>query len=131
MARRVQMTRLPIDELARRERLLRAARIRQVDEAFAASAAIVTTDSRGRRELVIMSGEPGAPRSMRVTYLAVDGPRGHFTATSRRALLEHVADGYPTSARPVRDDEVIAWTSSDAYRDGAARVAEVARANGL
>lgn len=125
------MTRLSIDELARRERLLRAARIRQVDEAFAASPAIVTTDSRGRRELVIMSGEPGPPGSMRVTYLAVDGPRGHFTTTSRRALLEHVADGYPTSARPATDEDVIAWTSSEEYQAGAARVAEVARANGL
>ena len=77
----------------------------------------------------VMSGDLDAPGALRVTYLAGDGPRGHFSSTSRRALLEHVADGYPTSARAASEDEVIAWTTTAEYRAGAARVVEVARAN--
>lgn len=123
------MARMTVDELARRARLLRAARVRQIDAAFACSPAIVTEDGSGRRELVIMSPDPSEPGLLRVTYLAVDGPRGHFASAHRPALVEHVADGYPVHARPASEDEVIAWTSTAEFVAGAERVAEVQRAN--
>jgi len=119
----------PIDISARRYRLLRDARIRQIADAFASSPAIITTDTASRRELVLMTDDPLERGSRRVTYLAKDGPRGHFTSASHRALIEHVADGYPVHARPATDADVIVWTSTPEYADGARRVLEVQRAN--
>lgn len=120
-----------IDELARRARKAREARERMVRDAFGKSPAVIISTSHGGEKLAIMSGEMQNTEhgKLRVTYFDEDGPIGHATRPSLKAIIEDVIDYYPTAVRPATDEEVIRWTSTERYQKGAEHVAEMQRRN--
>lgn len=120
-----------IDELARRARKAREARERMVREAFGKSPAVILSTAHGGEKLAIMSGEMQNVEhgKLRVTYFDEDGPIGHATRPSLKAIIEDVIDYYPTAVRPASDEEVIRWTSTERYQKGAEHVAEMQRRN--
>lgn len=101
-----------------------------IRDAFKASPAIIVTQTDGRETLVIKTGEMQNPADgpERVTFFWKDGPVGHATRKTTEELIEEVS-GYGSTARPATDAEVMAWTSTDEFAEGAARVAAVQRAN--
>ena len=101
-----------------------------IRDAFKASPAIIVTQTDGRETLVIKTGEMQNPEDgpERVTFFWKDGPVGHATRKTTEELIEEVS-GYGSTARPATDAEVMAWTSTDEFAEGAARVAAVQRAN--
>lgn len=101
-----------------------------IRDAFKASPAIIVTQTDGRETLVIKTGEMQNPADgpERVTFFWKDGPVGHATRKTTEELIEEVS-GYGSTARPATDAEVMAWTSTDEFTEGAARVAAVQRAN--
>lgn len=68
------------------ERVSRESKSRQkrLHQALLRHPALIVTDRRGRRALLISSGEMSNPRegAHRVTILLPDGPQGHITRTS-------------------------------------------------
>lgn len=95
----------------------------ELGEQFEISNALITTDSVGAQHLLILSGDPSGGR-VRVSTFGPDGPIGHHEASSMQGLLELVADNeYVVLAEPVGDAEVVAWTSTPEFLDGARRVA--------
>lgn len=107
----------------------RADRIASIAAAFAVSPAIILHRRNDQRTLAIRSGDPSEPGRYRVTYLAPDGPHSHATRDTLDACVEDAADWFPISVAPASDDEVIAWTTTPEFVEGAARVAEVQRLN--
>lgn len=120
-----------IDELARRARNARKARESMVRDAFGKSSAIILTTKDGDEKLAILSGEMQNTQhgKHRVTYFGKDGPIGHATRTSLSKIVEDVIDYYPTNVRPATEAEVMKWTSTEEFEEGARRVAEVQRLN--
>lgn len=120
-----------IDELARRAKKLKHARESMIRDALAESPAIIITPKHGEPKLAIMSGEMQNKQhgSLRVTYFGHDGPIGHATRTSLKAIVDDINDYFPESVRPATEDEVIRWTGTDEFAEGAARVARVQREN--
>lgn len=107
-------------------------RQKRLHQALLRHAALVVTDSRGRRTLLILSGEMSNPSEgrHRVTMLLPDGPLGHLTRPSVADLARDLArDLMPDRIRPVDDAEVTAWVSTREYAEGAERVMEVQRRN--
>lgn len=110
----------------------RKTRQKRLHQALLRYPALVVTDRRGRRTLLIRSGEMSHPEegAYRVTQLLEDGPLGHVTRRSILALAQELAsDLAPEKIEPVGDAEVTAWVSTPAYVEGAARVLEVQRLN--
>lgn len=113
-----------------RTMLDRHSRLAAIRAAFTASPAILLT-YRGDStpDLAICSGDTAEPGRVRVTYLSADGPRGHVTRRDLDGCIEHVADLCPATVRPATEAEVIAWTSTPAYLEGAERVETVRQWN--
>lgn len=109
-----------------------ARRIENVAKAFDTSPAIIVTGSDGRETLLIKSGEHSNPEegAHRVSAFAKDGPIGHTTRATMAKLHEEVIYDYnPESVRAATDDDVMAWTGTAEFADGAAKVAEIQKQN--
>jgi lysophospholipase L1-like esterase len=104
----------------------------RITKAMAKSPAVILTDGSGRETLVVITGEMQNTDEgkHRATYLAADGPVGHVTRKTLDKVIEEIDRDYrPASVRAATDEEVMAWTSTPEYEEGARRVAEVQRAN--
>ena len=103
----------------------------QVRDAFATSPAILLTGER-RDEIVILSGEPSFPEEgpMRATRLANDGPWGHDVGT-REKLIEVVAGYGFVAVRAITEAEVMAWTATETFTQGARAVAFIQADNAI
>lgn len=105
---------------------------RRMHEAMKKSPALFLTTAQGRQILVVQTPEMSnrSEGAVRVTTFDEDGPIGHVTRRSTEQLAEEVQrDWNPKEIRPASEAEVLAWTSTERFARGAARVAEVQRAN--
>lgn len=97
-------------------------RVQEIADAFDTSPAVVITDRWDRRTLYILSGDTTGS-AFRVSRFGEDGPYGHFEASSLVEAFERVAQDEPKALEPIGDDEVIAWTTTPAFIEGAKHVA--------
>jgi len=116
------------------ERVGRDARARQkrLHQALLRYPAVIVTDRRGRRTLLISSGEMSHPEegAHRVTRLGPDGPEGHTTRKTITRLAQDLSrDLAPDRIEPASEAAVMAWVSTPEYAEGAERVLEVQRHN--
>lgn len=81
--------------------------------------------------LALVTGELSDPAAgaHRVTYFGTDGPYGHATRPSMRRIAEEIEDTLQPPYESLTEDEVIAWTSTPEFIDGAKRVAYVQAEN--
>lgn len=120
---------LDFSERVSRERKKRQKRLHQ---ALLRHPALIVTDRRGRRTLLILSGEMSNPEegAHRVTKLLEDGPEGHITRRTIAHLARDLAgDLTPDRIEPADDDRVTAWVSTPQYIEGSERVLEMQRRN--
>lgn len=121
--------RRPFKEYIAKMKAKKSTAVSAVARAFAQSAAVIVTERGGRPELWILSGNMGPDKKgHRVTYFGHDGPIGHVERDTLEELWDEV---YRDDARlePVGDAEVIAWTSTPEFEEGAKRVAYVQALN--
>lgn len=116
------------------ERVSREAKSRQkrLHQALLRYPALIVTDRRGRRTLLISSGEMSNPSegAHRVTMLLPDGPQGHITRKSILRLAQDLSrDLFPDRIEPADEDTVMAWISTPEYLEGSERVLEMQRRN--
>lgn len=116
------------------ERVSRESKSRQkrLHQALLRYPALIVTDSRGRRTLLISSGEMSNPEegNHRVTMLLPDGPQGHITRRSITRLAQDLSrDLAPNRIEPASEDQVMAWVSTPEYLEGSERVLEMQRRN--
>ncbi len=109
----------------------KAERKQKVNEAFEKSNAVILTLKDGQRKLAIKTPEMSNKDEgkIRVTYFGEDGPIGHATRKSMNEIVEDVIDYFPVDVKPATEIEVMKWTGTDEFAEGARRVAEVQRAN--
>lgn len=108
------------DRRARRGEVLRAIR--------SAPVAVVMIDRNGRETLAIVTREMSRPEegAWRASVFWRDGPVGHVTRKTLGTIASELAEDYsPTKIRVVDEADVIAWTSTDDFAEGARKVAEV------
>jgi hypothetical protein len=116
------------------DRVSRESKSRQkrLHQALLRHPALIVTDHRGRRTLLISSGEMSNPEegAHRVTLLLPDGPQGHITRKSIMRLAQDLSrDLMPNRIEPVDEDQVTAWVSTPEYSEGSERVLEMQRRN--
>lgn len=107
------------DKRARHGEVLRAIR--------SAPVAIVMTDRAGRETLAIVTREMSRPDEgpWRASIFWHDGPVGHVSRKTLGAIASELASDYaPVSVRVTNDAEVVAWTNTKEFADGARAVAE-------
>lgn len=107
-------------------------RQKRLHQALLRHPALILTDHRGRRTLLISSGEMSNPEegAHRVTMLLPDGPQGHITRKSIMLLAQDLSrDLMPNRIEPVDENQVMAWVSTPEYIEGSARVLEMQRRN--
>ena len=94
--------------------------------------ALIVTGPRGRKTLLIQSGEMSNPEEgpHRVTLFLADGPEGHIARKSITRLAQDLSrDLFPTKIEPASEDHVMRWMSTPEYIEGAERVLEMQRRN--
>lgn len=116
------------------ERVSRERKVRQkrLHQALLRHPALIVTDRRGRRTLLISSGEMSNPEEgpHRVTKFLRDGPEGHVTRRSVTQLAQDLArDLSPDRIEPASEARVMAWMSTPEYREGAELVLEMQQRN--
>jgi hypothetical protein len=116
------------------ERVSRESKGRQkrLHQALLRYPALIVTDRRRRRTLLISSGEMSNPSegAHRVTMLLPDGPQGHITRKSILQLAQDLSrDLSPDRIEPVDEDTVMAWVSTPKYLEGSEHVLEMQRRN--
>lgn len=116
------------------ERVGRESKTRQkrLHQALLRHPALFVTDRRGRKTLLILSGEMSNPKegAYRVTRLLRDGPDGHVTRPSIVRLAQDLSrDLSPDRIEPASDDDVTAWVTTPEYVEGSERVFEMQRRN--
>jgi hypothetical protein len=91
--------------------------------AFDRSPAVLCTFSWGD-ECIILSGEMSRPDegAFRATRFRPDGPCGHVSRDTREKLVSYLADDYPEACRAMTEAEVMAFTSTQRFVEGCARV---------
>lgn len=107
-------------------------RQKRLHQALLRHPALIVTDRRGRRTLLISSGEMSNPSegAHRVTKLLPDGPEGHVTRTSVLRLAQDLSrDLAPDRIEPADEARVLAWISTPEYVEGSERVLEMQRRN--
>lgn len=107
-------------------------RQKRLHQALLRHPALIVTDRRGRRTLLISSGEMSNPEegAHRVTKLLPDGPEGHITRRSVARLAQDLSrDLMPERIEPADDTRVTAWVSTPEYVEGAEHVLEMQRRN--
>lgn len=88
----------------------------------------VMTDRNGRETLILVTREMShaSEGPWRASVFWHDGPVGHVTRKTLGAIASELATDYqPANVRVVSDEDVIAWTSTDEFAEGAKKVAEV------
>lgn len=121
--------RRPFKEYIADMKAKKATSVRAYADAFNASAAVIVTERNSRAELWILSGNMGPhKKGHRITFFGHDGPIGHVERDTLDELFDEV---YRVGAtlEPVGDDEVIAWTTTPEFEEGAKRVAYVQAVN--
>jgi hypothetical protein len=111
-----------IDAELKRHEIERGKRLAMMMAALKKSPALIVTDRYGHRDLLIRSGEMQnrAEGKLRVTMFATDGPRGHITRNTDKALAQELLQHYAVkSVRPATDAEVLSWTGTPAFARGA------------
>ena len=103
-------------------------RLAKITKAFKRSSAIIVTDAYNREVLLIKSGDPSG-KGFRVSSFGHDGPIGHVTRDTEAKLLEETARDHHGKIRVATDDDVMAWTGTPEFEEGARRVAEVQKFN--
>lgn len=116
------------------ERVARESKSRQkrMHQALLRHPALIVTDRRGRRTLLISSGEMSNPAegAHRVTKLLPDGPEGHITRKSVTRLAQDLSrDLMPERIEPASEEQVMAWVSTPEYEEGSEHVLEMQRRN--
>ena len=109
-----------------------ARRQKAVHQALLTWPALIVTNSRGKRTLLIHTGEMSNPEegSHRVTLFGTDGPEGHIVRRSVTRLAQDLArDLFPAQIKPANEDQVMEWMSTPEYVEGAERVLEMQRRN--
>jgi hypothetical protein len=94
--------------------------------------ALIVTGPRGRKTLLIQSGEMSNPEEgpHRVTMFLADGPEGHIVRKSITRLAQDLSrDLFPSKIEPATEDQVMRWMSTPEYIEGSARVLEMQRRN--
>ncbi len=107
-------------------------RQKRLHQALLRFPALIVTDRRGRRTLLISSGEMSNPEegAHRVTMLLTDGPSGHITRSSITRLAQDLSrDLAPVRIEPASEDQVMAWVSTPEYVEGSEHVLEMQRRN--
>lgn len=115
-------------------RHVREAKSRQkmLHQALLKHPAMVVTGPRGRKTLLIQSGEMSNPEEgkHRVTQFLDDGPLGHMTRSSITKLAQELSrDLMPHRIEPATDADVTEWMSTPKYQEGAEHVLEMQRRN--
>lgn len=108
------------------------ARQKRLHQALLRYPALIVTDRRGKRTLLISSGEMSHPEegAHRVSTFLPDGPWGHVTRKSILQLATELAsDLAPDRIESADDAQVMAWMSTPEYLEGAERVLEMQRRN--
>jgi hypothetical protein len=108
------------------------ARQKRLHQALLRYPALVVTDRRGRRTLLISSGEMSNPEegAHRVTKFLPDGPEGHVTRRSNLRLAQDLSrDLSPDRIEVADDDLVSSWMSTPEFVEGSERVFEMQRRN--
>lgn len=123
--------RRPFKEYITEMKAKKTVAVQALSDAFTTSAAVIVTERGSRPELWILSGNMGPDKKgHRVTYFGHDGPIGHVERDTLEELWDELyRDG--AVYRPVGDAEVIAWTSTPEFEEGAKRVAYVQALNEL
>ena len=109
-----------------------ARRQKAVHQALLTWPAFVVTDRRGKRTLLIHSGEMSNPEegAHRVTMFGADGPVGHIARRSLTRLAQDLSrDLWPARITPADDLQVMEWMSTPEYAEGAERALEMQRRN--
>jgi hypothetical protein len=94
--------------------------------------AFIVTGPRGRRTLLIQSGEMSNPEEgpHRVTMFLADGPEGHISRKSLTRLAQDLSrDLFPSKIEAATEDQVMRWMSTPEYIEGSERVLEMQRRN--
>lgn len=90
----------------------------------------VEVEPSQRETLVIVTREPSDANEWRASTFDADGPIGHMTRNTIAQLAKDLCSDYPTSSlRIVDDDFVIAFTTTERFAVGVAKVEAVAREN--
>lgn len=108
------------------------ARQKRLHQALLRHPALFVTDRRGRKTLLVLSGEMSNPQegAYRVTSLLRDGPSGHVTRASIARLAQDLSrDLSPDRIEPASEDDVTAWVTTPEYLEGSERVFEMQRRN--
>ena len=108
------------------------ARQKRLHQALLRYPAVFVTDRRGRKTLLVVSGEMSNPHegAYRVTKLLRDGPEGHVTRPSIARLAQDLSrDLSPNQIEPAGEDDVMAWVTTPEYLEGSERVLEMQRRN--
>lgn len=108
------------------------ARQKRLHQALLRHPALFVTDRRGRKTLLVLSGEMSNPQegAYRVTKLLRDGPEGHVTRASIARLAQDLSrDLSPDRIEPASEDDVTAWVTTPEYLEGSERVFEMQRRN--
>lgn len=109
-----------------------ARRQKRLHQALLVYQAIIVTDSRGRKTLLIQSGEMSNPEEgkHRVTKYLEDGPEGHLTRTSVTKLAQDLSrDLSPVKIEPASEQRVMDWMSTPTFTEGSEHVYEMQRRN--
>jgi hypothetical protein len=115
-------------------RVSKVSKLRQklLHQALLRHPALVVTDRRGRKTLLISSGEMSNPEegAHRVTKLLKDGPEGHITRKTVTSLARDLSrDLAPAQIEPAGEEQVMEWVSTPEYAEGAERVLEMQSRN--
>lgn len=108
------------------------ARQKRLHQALLRHPALFVTDRRGRKTLLILSGEMSNPDEgkFRITKLLRDGPEGHVTRASITRLAQDLSrDLSPDRIEPASEDDVTSWVTTPEYVEGSERVLEMQRRN--
>lgn len=122
----------PLSDFAASVSKIAARRQKRMHQALLRHQAIIVTDSRGRRTLLIQSGEMSNPKegSFRVTKYLEDGPEGHVTRTSIMRLAQDLSrDEAPVKIEPASEQRVMDWMSTPTFTEGSQRVFEMQKRN--
>ena len=122
----------PLGEMVERVSRESKSRQKRLHQALLRYPALIVTDQRGRRTLLISSGEMSNPEegAHRVTMLLPDGPQGHITRKSITRLAQDISrDLTPNRIEPANEDQVMTWVSTPEYIEGSERVLEMQHRN--
>jgi len=106
--------------------------LEDIEAAFRVSPAIRGMQGSQAR-MAIKSGELSDTQRgpLRVTFFGEDGPHGHDTMKDDRGIAERVRESMSPPFVPMTDEDVMAWTTTEAFERGSKLTAFVQAENTL